>query len=301
MADNPSLVALVDTLSRKGHRLKSIDDGALDSGLLSRLAERVADPPRPLRLTRFIGHFLPRFLATQSHRGRSKTAGKLRLAPGAIVLTLLAAPLTWHFTGLAAYADPDALRTYLADVVDSPFAPFLVVACFVLGGLIAFPMVVLILVTAALFGPWLGMAYAVAGIAASGGLFYAVGVRVGSDPLKRLAGNRWPRLRGRLQKRGLLAVVALRVLPMAPFTLVNLAIGASGIRFVDFAVGTLIGMGPGLVVMCFVGSRMAEIVDNPSVQHIAWLLVGAAAWAGMALLAQKLVGRLGGASTKEPA
>jgi len=301
LANNSSLVDLVDTLSRNGHRLKPIDDGVLDSGLLSRLAERVADPPRPLRLTRFIGHFLPRFLATRSHQGRSQTPGKFRLMPGAIILALLALPFAWHFTGLAAYADPDAVRTYLAVVVESPFAPLIVVACFVLGGLIAFPVVVLILVTSALFGPWLGMAYAGAGIAASGGLFYVVGARVGSDPLKRLAGNRWPRLRGWLRKRGLPAVVALRVLPMALFTLVNFAIGASGIRFLDFAVGTLIGMGPGLVVMCFVGSRMADIVDNPSVQHIAWLLVGAAAWAGTALLAQKLVGRLGGESTKEPA
>jgi phosphatidylserine/phosphatidylglycerophosphate/cardiolipin synthase-like enzyme/uncharacterized membrane protein YdjX (TVP38/TMEM64 family) len=294
LAANPSLVDLVDTLSRRGHRLKAIDDGALDRGLLSRLAERVADPRRPLRLTRFVGHFLPRILATRSYRGRSKKSGKFRFVSAAIILALLALPFAWQFTGLADYADPDAARAYLAGTVDGPLAPFLVVACFVLGGLIAFPVVVLILVTAALFGPWLGTAYAAAGVAASGVLFYAIGAGVGSAPLKRIAGSRWPRLRGWLQRRGLLAVVALRVLPMAPFTLVNLAIGASGIRFLDFALGTLIGMGPGLVVMCFVGSRIADIIDNPSVHHIAWLLVGAAAWVGAALLAQKVVMRLGG-------
>lgn len=300
LAANPSLVDLVDSLSRNGHRLKPIDDGALDTGLFSRLAERVADPSRPLQMSRLVGHFLPRLLATRSNPDRVKVSTKRRLGLAAIVLALLGLPFAWQFTGLASYADPDTVRVLLAGAVDGPLAPFLVVACFVLGGLIAFPVVVLILVTAAMFGPWLGIAYAAAGIAASGSLFYAAGARLGSGHLKRLSGGRWSRLRGWLQRRGLLAVVALRVVPMAPFTLVNLAIGASGIRFMDFALGTLIGMGPGLVAMCFVGSRIADIIEDPSLHHAAFLLLGAAVWVGAALGAQKLVARLGGDHAEEP-
>jgi len=297
----PSLVDLADTMSRNGHRLKSIDDGEPDSGLLVRVAERIADPSRPLRMSRFVGHLVPRLLATRAKPASSKGPRKGWLVPAAIGFALLALPFAWQFTGLAGYADADALREVLAVAIDSPLAPLLVVGCFVLGGLIAFPVVVLILVTAALFGPWLGMAYAAAGVAASAAVFYAAGARLGSDYLKRLAGNRWSKLRGWLQRRELLAVVALRVVPMAPFTLVNLAIGASGIRFVDFALGTLIGMGPGLVAMCFVGSRLADIFENPTLYHAAWLLVGAAMWVGAALGAQKLVARLGEDHVKESA
>lgn len=297
---NPSLVELVDTLPRNGHRLKPIDDGVLDSGLIARLAERVADPSLPLRMSRLFGHLLPRLLAQHARRSPRRRSGRQWLAPGAIVLALLGLPLAWHFTALADYAHPDAVRAALAGLTDNPLAPLFVVACFVLGGLIAFPVIVLILVTAALFGPWLGMAYAAAGVAASACLLYFAGARLGGEHIRRFAGGRWSRLRDWLRRRGLLAVVALRVLPLAPFSLVNLAMGASGIRFVDFALGTLIGMAPGLVAMCFVGSRVTEFLEDPSPRHIAWLVVGAAVWVGAALAAQKLVVRLAGGA-KEPA
>jgi phospholipase D1/2 len=226
---------------------------------------------------------------------------KRQLILAAIVLALAGLPFAWQFTGLADYANPESLRKVAAEAVNSPVAPLLVVGGFVLGGLVAFPIVVLIVVTAALFGPWLGMAYAAAGVAASGALFFAAGARLGSDYLRRLAGRRWSRLSHGLQRRGLLAVVALRVLPLAPFTLVNLAIGASGIRFADFAIGTLIGMGPGLVAMCLVGSQIPEIIESPSLGNMALLLVGAAVWVSAALAAQKLVTRLRGDPVKEPA
>jgi uncharacterized membrane protein YdjX (TVP38/TMEM64 family) len=181
---------------------------------------------------------------------------------------------------------------------DSPLAPLLVVAGFVLGGFVAFPVVVLIFVTAAIFGPWLGMAYAAAGVAASASILYAAGAWLGSEHLRHLVGSRWPRLSGWLQRRGLLAVVALRVLPVAPFTVVNLAVGASGIRFLDFALGTVIGLGPGLVAIAFLGSRIVDIVENPGAGQIALLALAAAGWIAVAFVAQRLVLRLGESASK---
>jgi uncharacterized membrane protein YdjX (TVP38/TMEM64 family) len=213
--------------------------------------------------------------------------------PIALVVACLGLTLAWQYTGLSDYADPAALQRLLPVAVGSPFAPAIVVACFVLGGLIAFPVVVLILVTAALFGPWLGMMYAAAGVAASACILYGAGAYLGSEHLGSLAGSRWQPLRAWLQRRGLLAVVALRVLPMAPFTLVNLAIGASGIRFADFALGTLIGMAPGLVALAFVGSGIADILQDPDPRHFTLLAVAAGACVGVALLAQRIVSRLG--------
>jgi uncharacterized membrane protein YdjX (TVP38/TMEM64 family) len=115
--------------------------------------------------------------------------------------------------------------------------------------------------------------------------------------LRHLAGSRWPRLSNWLHRRGLLAVVALRVLPMAPFTVVNLAIGASGISFVDFALGTLIGTGPGLIAISFLGGRIIDIIQNPSATEVAWLVLAAGAWIGTALVAQKLVSRFASRGT----
>lgn len=302
LAGNPSLVRLVDTLSRNGHRLTPIEDGPPNRNPFMRLVERVADPPRPLRLSRLTGRVLPRVLSRILGLPRpSRSSGTVRkrlLLPAVIVVALLVLTLAWRFTGLAAYADPGRLQSLLAVDVGRPFAPLLVVAGFVLAGAVAFPVVILIFVTAAIFGPWLGMAYAAAGVTASACIFYAAGARLGSEHLRRLVGSRWPRLGGWLRRRGLLAVVALRVLPMAPFTVVNLAVGASGIRFFDFALGTLIGVGPGLVAMSFLGSRIVDIVEHPSAGLIALLAVAAGGWIAVAFVAQRLVLRLGENASK---
>ncbi|MCW5737089.1 MAG: VTT domain-containing protein [Enhydrobacter sp.] len=318
---DPSIVRLVDTLSRNGHGLRPIDDGRLDRNLLSRLAERVADPRRPLRLSRLMGHLLPRLLARRrsprrDHAARTSGAsgsdapargasesghGARFLLPIAMIVGLVVLTLAWNFTSLSDYADPRRIQSLLNLDASSPLAPLLVVGGFVLAGCVAFPVIILILVTGAVFGPWLGMAYAAAGVAASAAVFYAVGNWLGSEQLRRVAGSRWPRLSRWLKRRGLLAVVGLRVLPMAPFSVVNLAIGASGIGVADFALGTLIGMAPGLVAMSFVGDRLLEIVQNPSASQLAWLALAVGTWMAVAVGAQVLVSRLGGRDGRDGA
>lgn len=314
LARDPSIVRLVDTLSRNGHGLRPIDDGRPDRNLLARLAERVADPRRPLRLSRLMGHLLPRLLARRRSPRRDRDVGTSGapgsgapasgisgsghggrfLLPIAMLVGLVVLTLAWNFTALADFADPRRIQSLLNLDAGSPVAPVLVVGGFVLAGCVAFPVIILILVTGAVFGPWLGMAYAAAGVAASAAVFYALGAWLGSEQLRRLAGERWPRLSRWLKRRGLLAVVALRVLPMAPFSVVNLAIGASGIGVVDFALGTLIGMAPGLVALSFVGDRIVEIIRNPSAGQLPWLALAVGAWIAAAFGAQALVSRFGG-------
>jgi uncharacterized membrane protein YdjX (TVP38/TMEM64 family) len=138
------------------------------------------------------------------------------------------------------------------------------------------------------------MLYAALGTGASALLMYGVGARFGQEAVARLVGARWDRVREHLRRRGLLAVVAVRVVPVAPFTLVNLAAGASGIRFADFVVGTLLGMGPGLVALSFMGDRIVHVIAQPDAGEIALLLLCVAAWVALSVAAQTVVSRLGG-------
>ena len=61
-----------------------------------------------------------------------------------------------------------------------PWAPLLVLGVYIVGGLIAFPVLILIAATAAAFGPVAGLAYAAAGSLASAVVTYAVGVAIGA-------------------------------------------------------------------------------------------------------------------------
>lgn len=311
LAQQGSLVRAADQLCGNGHRLSPIDDGQPDRTIFARLAERVADPARPLRLGRLAGRLLPRLLFHGSRtigrrlakredrraaREKEVEEGLLGRAGlvvvGAIALIVLLT-LAWQFTGLKELAQPDHIRALLEGAEGEPWALGLVVGLFLLGGAVAFPVTILILATAAVFGPWWGMLYASAGVAASAGLMFAVGARFGQNVPKRLLGKRWDRLRDRLQRRGLLAMVALRVVPVAPFSLVNLAAGAGSIRLVDFGLGTLIGMAPGIAAIALMGDRIAKVLDNPSAGQIAVLALCVAGWIGLSFGAQAIVSRLG--------
>jgi phosphatidylserine/phosphatidylglycerophosphate/cardiolipin synthase-like enzyme/uncharacterized membrane protein YdjX (TVP38/TMEM64 family) len=325
LAESGSLVRVAGQLCGNGHCLSAIDDGQLDRALFSRLAERVADPPRPLRLGRLAGRVLPRLLFHGSRtigrrlakredrraaRAREAEAprGSARsdesseqegllgragvLVAGALALIVLLT-LAWQFTGLKELAQPDQVREMLEGAQGEPWALGLVVGLFLLGSAVAFPVTILILATAAVFGPWWGMLYAGAGVAASAGLMFAAGARFGQEVPRRLLGKRWDRLRDRLQRRGLLTVVALRVVPVAPFSLINLAAGAASIRLVDFALGTLIGMGPGLAAIALMGDRIAKVLADPSAGQIAVLMLCVAGWIGLSFGAQAIVSRLG--------
>ncbi len=325
VAQEGSLVRVADRLCGNGHCLVPIDDGQPDQTIFARLAERVADPARPLRLGRLAGRFLPRLLFHGSRtigrrlakredrraaRKREADAARERaredgspeqegllgkaglLVAGALALIVLLT-LAWQFTGLKEVAQPDRIRELLEGAQGEPWALGLVVGLFLLGGAVAFPVTILILATAAVFGPWWGMLYSTAGVAASAGLMFAVGAQFGQDVPRRLLGKRWDRLRERLQRRGLLAVVALRVVPVAPFSLVNLAAGAGSIRFVDFGLGTLIGMGPGLAAIALMGDRIAKVLADPSAAQIGVLALCVAGWIGLSFGAQAIVSRLG--------
>jgi phospholipase D1/2 len=275
-----SLVRAADELSANGHSLRPIDDGEPDEGGLSDVIERIADPPRPLRPTRLARHLLARL--------------RPLLVALACALVVLGIALAWRYTPLSELVTADNVRAVLKSVRGEPWAIVIVMLVFVLAGAIVFPLNVLILTTAAVFGPWLGILYGGAGTVTSGLVMYSIGGLLGREALYRMLGERWRHGLEGVRKRGLLAVVTFRLLPIAPFTLVNLAAGASGIRFVDFLVGTLIGMLPGLVLLSIMGDRIVRILAEPSAGDIAILVLCVAGLIGLAIAAQAVLSRRGG-------
>jgi uncharacterized membrane protein YdjX (TVP38/TMEM64 family) len=110
--------------------------------------------------------------------------------------------------------------------------------------------------------------------------------------MQSLLGSRWDKVRKAIDRRGILALAAVRLVPVAPFTLVNLAAGACAVSVFDYVAATLIGMLPGLVAISALGHRITALLTDLSVQNIGLVAVCGAGWIGLALGAQMLVRRL---------
>src|SRR3546814_18034784 len=86
------------------------------------------------------------------------------------------------------------------------------------------------------------------------------------------------------------------MLPVAPFTVVNLAAGAARVRVVDFLIGSVLGLAPGIAIMTAMGDQLETLLRNPSAWNTAalavlfllWLMVGVAI---QPLLRRRLRGR----------
>lgn len=198
----------------------------------------------------------------------------------------------WRFTPLAAWTDPDLLAAHAAPLRANPLAPVLVVGAYVVAALLVMPVMALVAASALLFGPLRGGAYSLGGIMLSAAITYAVGHWLARDAVRRLASGHVDALHRRLGGRGALAVAALRIVPIAPFTVINVAAGAAAIRLRDFLLGTLFGTLPGIVLISTFADQLQRTLRDADPRNVATLL-GLAAGAALVILALRRYARRG--------
>jgi phospholipase D1/2 len=241
---------------------------------LTDVVQPIADPRHPLNLHR---------AARQMWNRRTVIAA----AGTAVALAGLA--LAWRTTSLSHYTDPGYVSSLIAQYAQSTFAPLYAVVLFVLGGLVVFPVVVLIAATAAALGPWIGALSATAGVLLSSLLLLMIGRLLGHKRLQGVLGTRALRIQNRIVGRGVVAVAMIRMVPVAPFTLVNVLAGSSQLRLSDFLIGTLLGMAPGIVTMALLGAQIADFARNASWSNVLPLAVTIVLWIMVCLAVQFLV------------
>jgi len=161
-----------------------------------------------------------------------------------------------------------------------------VVLAFVVLGLAMVPVILLIAATGIAFGPLLGPVYAMAGCLASASTGFALGRRIGLQRITKLGGQRITRVTCTLKRNGTLAVFLVRKIP-APFTLVNVIVGASTIRFRDFIIGTVLGMGAFVIGLAGFGYQVTNALRDPSPRT----LMGAALFVVVPLTLAVLINR----------
>ena len=82
------------------------------------------------------------------------------------------------------------------------------------------------------------------------------------------------------------------MLPIAPFTFINLAAGASHVRFVDFLAGTFLGMAPGILVITLLGNQLSQVLSDPEPKQLGLFGLLVLGWLGLSLGMQAVASKL---------
>ncbi len=252
-----SLCGAIERLRGAGRTLKELPAPAPEQVSTWLPNPEVLDPERPIDPAKLTEQFIPPEEHAPTHR-------RLVLAVSMLVLLLVLAA-AWKWTPMRAWLDVGLLSDYLANFRNYPGAPLLAIGAFIVGGLIVMPVTLMVVATALAFGPLQGFLYSLIGGVTSALLMYLLGRTLGRDTVRRFAGSRLNRLSRRLGERGVLAVALLRMLPVAPFTVVNLVAGASHIGLRDYLLGTLLGMGPGMLMIALFVDRVSATIQNPGI------------------------------------
>jgi phospholipase D1/2 len=271
----------IDLVAREGSRTLKAFDPAVDPTLDALVpAHHVLDPEKPIDPDAIVADLVP-----DEH---IHSSARYWLIASAFVVLALAA-MAWRLTPLSEWLAFDRLVDIGVAMREHPWAPLAIMLIFVVAGVVLFPLSVLIVVMAIVYGPVLGPIYTLIGAALSATVTFWIGRKLGRETVRKLAGRRLNDLSRALAKRGILAVVVARLLPIGPYSIVNVVAGASHIAWHNFLLGTVIGLAPGVVTTSVFIDRTIAAIREPSAGTFALLALIIAAIVALAWVLQRIV------------
>ena len=162
--------------------------------------------------------------------------------------------------------------------VSGPLALPVAVAAFAALAFLGVPQFMLIAAAVVAFGGWAGFAYSWIGTLVSALVGFYLGRAAGARALERFSGAGVKRFMDHVGRNGFAASLIVRLVPSAPFIVVNMAAGVTPMRALDFALGTAIGIVPKIALTAFAGASIARAMRGELGRDALWLVVVVAAW-----------------------
>jgi uncharacterized membrane protein YdjX (TVP38/TMEM64 family) len=266
IAQEQSLRATIDRLQREDRTLRPLSLPPQPSEAVLTVVS-VADPERPVELADLVKLFNPDVEATPEEAKAGPAWSKI----GAIVLLLIGLTALWKFTPLADYLEGAQITRWARRVGDAWWAPLATIAAYTPAAFTMFPRPLITLFAVVAFGPLLGFAYAMLGIELSAWVTFYLGKKLDRSTVRRVAGAKLNSILDVLRHRGLLAITALRLVPLAPFAVEGVVAGAVRVKLWHFMLGTAIGILPGTLTSTVFGDQLQTWMEDPE-QINYWLI-----------------------------
>ncbi|MEH3066248.1 MAG: VTT domain-containing protein [Methylobacterium radiotolerans] len=212
----------------------------------------------------------------ESREGRWKRLR--RWLPLVLLLTVSAVVLVSGAAQLLSLDRLLASRLWLRGFVEAGYLRALVAAyCLYVGAVVVSVPATLILtmVCGFLFGIVPGALTAVCAATTGAAIVFAIGRGPGADLLRRMGGTRLAGLAEGFRRDAFGYIAVLRLLPLFPFWVTNLAPAAFGVKMRVFVLATFLGLLPGAVVYATTGAGIEDVVAAHEAARAACLATGA--------------------------
>jgi uncharacterized membrane protein YdjX (TVP38/TMEM64 family) len=231
-------------------------------------AASIADMERPVSLENLVQQLAP---AEEEPPALPARFPWIKLIAAIAVVGLLTA--TWRFTPLAQIFTPENLIAWTHSFAVHWWAPLVFVAAYTPASIVMFPRPLITLAAVVSFGAWTGFVCAMTGVVLASTAGYYAGRAFGRETVRRVTGPRLNRLTEIMRRRGVLAVTAVRLVPLAPFIVESMVAGAIHMRLWQLSAGTFLGMLPGALMATILGDAIESALHDPD--RINWWFVGA--------------------------
>ncbi len=131
---------------------------------------------------------------------------------------------------------------------------------------IGFPGTPLTLISGSLFGSFVGTVVALIGNTLGATLAFLLARYILKDYVQKVLISKYPRIREyeqKLESKALTTIIAMRLIPIFPFNVLNFLLGVSNVTFRQYVIGSFIGMIPGTALFVYFGQslRMFSILN----------------------------------------
>ncbi|MFP4166607.1 MAG: VTT domain-containing protein [Opitutales bacterium] len=255
-----SIRAAIDLLRpNSSHYLRDMPLPALGP-IQRKLADtQILDPDEPIDP----GHRL-RKTFFKNGTNESKRPGKRNLWVKASLWLLVGLALVFGAgAGWNNVLDRETVVGVLEAYQNNEFMVPMLFLAFVVAGLVALPINLLLVAATFVLGPWAALGCGFAGSLVSAVFAFWVGHFCGKPLVKRFARETASELINKISERGAWSIALVRLVPIAPFVVINLVAGSSHLKFSTFLSGSILGMLPGMLTVVWLARQVRALLLNP--------------------------------------
>lgn len=188
---------------------------------------------------------------------------------GIILIVVIAFVIINRFNIFQGYG-PSEVRQYILSM--GPFAPIIYVLLLASLPLLLFPDSVIVIAGGMVFGLYGGTILTSIGSLLGGMIAFLLSRKLGKEVVRKLAkkdlvifnkNNKWG---------GFFIILIMRLVPLFPFKIVSYSAGLSPMKLGEFALATVVGSLPGIIVYTNLGDKTNEVGSKGFYQAIIFLI-----------------------------